>query len=266
VEVVEGDETELTVLREVFNQNSASETSIRNSYLSFKSVTSPLAHSKPESPRLFMMTSLYGKFELVEMLNPLRSKNYAPYPFYQSQLYEAEKQPALFMFDTQSELYLWQGWFESSISLDEAKKASAVLLNDLNATEGSTRIRYTQNRKCAMQTAINYWNLKYAEDAEKRENFKGYVVYAGLEPIDFVNMFPFWSVNENARNSNLNDGKEIGQKDDICEMLTQLNRDCYPLAVLRQRPLPDGVNPLKLECYLSDQEFEVRNFEIRCFS
>jgi len=25
--------------------------------------------------------------------------------------------------------------------------------------------------------------------------------------------------------------------------------------VLRGRPLPDGVNPLKLECYLSDEEF-----------
>ena len=44
--------------------------------------------------------------------------------------------------------------------------------------------------------------------------------------------------------------------DSIQEILKQLNRDCYPLEVLRQRPLPDGVNPLKLECYLSDKEFE----------
>jgi supervillin len=251
------------VLREVFNHTNLSESSIRGSYLSFKSFEA--INSKSESPRLFTMTSLYGKFEVVEVLNPLRSKNYAPYPFYQSQLYEAEKQPALFLLDTHDELYLWQGWFESSISLEDAKKASAVLVNDLNATEGSTRIRFTQNRKCAMQTAINYWNMKHADDEQKRENFRGSVVYAGVEPVEFVNMFPFWVVNENARNSSLNDGKTAGQKDDICEMLAQLNRDCYPLAVLRQRPLPDGVNPLKLECYLSDQEFEVRKINLNCY-
>jgi len=49
----------------------------------------------------------------------------------------------------------------------------------------------------------------------------------------------------------------MNQKDDIQEILNELNRDCYPLAVLRQRPLPDGVNPLKLEYYLGDEEFEV---------
>jgi supervillin len=199
------------------------------------------------------MTSLHGKFELLEVLNPLRSVHYCPYPFYQSQLYEAEKQPALFLLDThEGHIYVWQGWFESSAGLDEATRNSTVLLNDLSATEGSARIRYTQSRKCAMQTAISYWQLNYQNVA-----FNGHVVYAGLEPVEFVNLFPFWTVNENARLSNLNDGKCVGQKDDIGELLVQLNRDCYPLAVLRQRPLPDGVNPLKLECYLCDQEFEV---------
>jgi supervillin len=49
----------------------------------------------------------------------------------------------------------------------------------------------------------------------------------------------------------------MNQKDDIQEVLNELNRDCYPLAILRERPLPDGVNPLKLEYYLCDEEFEV---------
>ena len=40
-------------------------------------------------------------------------------------------------------------------------------------------------------------------------------------------------------------------------MLAQLNRDRYPLSILKNRPLPDGVNPLTLETYLNDQEFEV---------
>jgi supervillin len=53
------------------------------------------------------------------------------------------------------------------------------------------------------------------------------------------------------------DGKKANQKDDIEILLSQLNRNRYPLSVLKQKPLPDGINPLKLECYLSDEEFEV---------
>jgi supervillin len=51
----------------------------------------------------------------------------------------------------------------------------------------------------------------------------------------------------------------VNQKDDIEILLAQLNRASYPLSVLRQKPLPDGVNPLKLEYYLSDGEFEVND-------
>ena len=92
-----------------------------------------------------------------------------------------------------------------------------------------------------------------------------------LEPLEFKNLFPFWSVNETAKSCNLNDGKTEGQKDCICAVLAQLNRNCYPLSVLKQRPLPDGVNPMKLEFYLSDQEFEVMKIDwiwvlIFCFN
>jgi supervillin len=40
-------------------------------------------------------------------------------------------------------------------------------------------------------------------------------------------------------------------------MLEQLRRDRYPLEVIRQKPLPDGVDPTKLEYYLSDEDFKV---------
>ena len=49
----------------------------------------------------------------------------------------------------------------------------------------------------------------------------------------------------------------MSQKDSIEEVLAQLNRDRYPISVLKKRPLPDGVDPLRLECYLCDEEFEV---------
>jgi len=31
----------------------------------------------------------------------------------------------------------------------------------------------------------------------------------------------------------------------------------YSWEELQKRPLPDGVDPLRLECYLNDEEFEV---------
>ena len=49
----------------------------------------------------------------------------------------------------------------------------------------------------------------------------------------------------------------MNQKDNIVDILAQLNRNRYPVSVLRERPLPDGVNPLCLTDYLCEEEFEV---------
>lgn len=40
------------------------------------------------------------------------------------------------------------------------------------------------------------------------------------------------------------------------EYLSRFHRAVYPLDVLIQRPLPEYVNPTKLEMYLSPEEFE----------
>lgn len=133
------------------------------------------------------MTCLFGKFEVKEILNPLRSDQICSYPFYQFHLYE-EKQPSLFLIDNHYELFIWQGWFDKSQS-------------ESDMTNDSSKIRYTISRKCAYETAINYWQAKYSNE---KKRFKGYVVYAGLEPIEFVNLFPEWEVNESAKNCNLN--------------------------------------------------------------
>lgn len=42
------------------------------------------------------------------------------------------------------------------------------------------------------------------------------------------------------------------------DVLARLCQNTFPLDELRARPLPDGVDPLRLEIYLSDQDFEVR--------
>ena len=41
------------------------------------------------------------------------------------------------------------------------------------------------------------------------------------------------------------------------EILAELTRTTYPLSTLMERPLPDGVDPVRLETYLSDTEFRV---------
>lgn len=41
------------------------------------------------------------------------------------------------------------------------------------------------------------------------------------------------------------------------DVLAKLCKTVYPLAELFARPLPEGVDPLKLEIYLTDEDFEV---------
>lgn len=49
------------------------------------------------------------------------------------------------------------------------------------------------------------------------------------------------------------------------DVLAKLCKTVYPLADLLARPLPEGVDPLKLEIYLSDADFEVRREEVHCY-
>ena len=42
------------------------------------------------------------------------------------------------------------------------------------------------------------------------------------------------------------------------DVLARLCQNTYPLADLKTRPLPEGVDPLRLEIYLSEEDFEVR--------
>uniref|UniRef100_A0A3Q2Z0Y2 HP domain-containing protein n=1 Tax=Hippocampus comes TaxID=109280 RepID=A0A3Q2Z0Y2_HIPCM len=40
------------------------------------------------------------------------------------------------------------------------------------------------------------------------------------------------------------------------DVLARLSQNTFPLDQLRARPLPEGVDPLRLEIYLSDRDFE----------
>lgn len=46
------------------------------------------------------------------------------------------------------------------------------------------------------------------------------------------------------------------------DVLARLCKTTYPLVDLMARPLPEGVDPLHLELYLSDEDFGVRSIPL----
>jgi len=67
---------------------------------------------------------------------------------------------------------------------------------------------------------------------------------------------------ELCRGGGRQDGKKPGDVDDVAEVLSKLCLTMYSWDELQRRPLPDGVDPLRLECYLVDDEFEVPNLRL----
>jgi supervillin len=203
------------------------------------------------SPRLFHLSSVSGVFEATEIVNPAINHVGIPsaFPFHQSDLYN-EIQPALFLVDNGHDVYLWQGWWP-----DQDSVKSDGLSPDSVRT-GSTEARFLVNRKCAMQTT-----LQYCRAVNGKSPPTAYLVYAGLEPLVFTNIFPFWKVYETVERLSLADGKQAAKNGDCLELVTEalckLNQQTvYSWEELQRRPLPDGVDALRLEIYLADDEFE----------
>ncbi|KAF5297869.1 hypothetical protein FQR65_LT09894 [Abscondita terminalis] len=190
------------------------------------------------TPRLFHLSSLSGKFEAKELCCPHRNQYITPYPWLQSDLYAAS-QPALFLLDNKHEVWLWQGWWPE-------------LENDfvLGDQTGSGAIRWQEERKVAMQTVVAYCNRLSAT-----KHVPAYLVWGGLEPLAFTNLFPFWRDRDDISELNMQDGKKPGEVVEVEKELELLTRSTYPLEQLLQRPLPDGVDPTHLENYLSPEDF-----------
>lgn len=49
----------------------------------------------------------------------------------------------------------------------------------------------------------------------------------------------------------------------VKEALSKLSRQQYSIEELTRKPLPEGVDPLRLEDYLSDQDFRVGHLTTR---
>nr|XP_045004889.1 supervillin isoform X2 [Jaculus jaculus] len=187
------------------------------------------------APRLFILSSSSGDFSATEFVYPARAPSVvSSMPFLQEDLYSAP-QPALFLVDNHHEVYLWQGWWPIE-----------------NKITGSARIRWASDRKSAMETVLQYCRGKNL----KKPPPKSYLIHAGLEPLTFTNMFPSWEHREDIAEITELDTEVSNQITLVEDVLAKLCKTIYPLADLLARPLPEGVDPLKLEIYLTDEDFE----------
>uniref|UniRef100_A0A8D3DNG1 HP domain-containing protein n=1 Tax=Scophthalmus maximus TaxID=52904 RepID=A0A8D3DNG1_SCOMX len=186
------------------------------------------------TPRLFQLSSTSGEFVASEFFHLSRAADLvSSLPFLQEDLYNAA-QPALFLVDNFHEVYLWQGWWPQ----------------DSECT-GSARIRWDADRKCAMETV-----LQYCRGKNEKKPQKSYLIHAGLEPLTFTNMFPSWEHREDVAEITEGEAEVCNQIILVEDVLARLSQNTFPLAQLRARPLPEGVDPLRLELYLSDRDFE----------
>ncbi|XP_061565342.1 supervillin isoform X2 [Cololabis saira] len=183
------------------------------------------------TPRLFRLSASSGAFEGEEKLSPARvTEGTMAMPFLQENLYSVQ-QPALFVLDNHMEVYLWQGWQPE----------------DTQCT-GSAKMRWDNERKCAMETA-----LQYCKEKNRRRPPQAYLVLAGCEPLTFTNIFPYWE-----KDTSITSKAESFKNKVVLvkEALSNLSKQQYSIEELTRKPLPEGVDPLRLEDYLSDQDFK----------
>ncbi|CAF0935876.1 unnamed protein product [Adineta ricciae] len=238
-EMQEGDETDL--FWDIFPESNHQRKYF--SLLNTRTVTSLTA-----TMRIFHLSSLHGPFVAQEIQYLLRSPNHiSAFPFTQADLYDLQ-QPALCLVDAHSEIFIWQGW--NDLSDDELD----VQLNNANIQAGAPNdLRFTAERRCALRTVVEYCKAKTGSSTV---DLPCSIVYAGLEPIEFINLFPKWTVHMKARQQNQLEGKSVNQKDSVPDILKKLCREQYTIEELRARPLPEGVDPSKIESYLSDEDFQ----------
>nr|XP_019949803.1 PREDICTED: supervillin-like isoform X1 [Paralichthys olivaceus] len=183
------------------------------------------------TPRLFHLSTSSGSFRGEELQSPSRLPGLVmAMPFVQESLLSAP-QPALFLLDNRLEVYLWQR------GQPEHTESSV-----------SAWSRWHDERKCAMQTA-----LQYCKEMNPRRPPQAYLILERSEPLTFTNVFPHWE--RSLGPSSQGDSGRV-QLTLVQDALAQLMKTQYPLEELLRSPLPEGVDPQQLEVYLSDEDFQ----------
>uniref|UniRef100_A0A8C1XAE8 Supervillin c n=1 Tax=Cyprinus carpio TaxID=7962 RepID=A0A8C1XAE8_CYPCA len=179
------------------------------------------------TPRLYHLSAQSGTFKGVELISPSHvNVVITAMPFLQDKLY-AVPHPAIFLLDNYLEVYLWQSC-ETSIS---------------------QRPHWDKEKKCALETA-----LQYCKERNPRRPPMAYLIDEGAEPLTFTNIFPLWEMRMTQEVQDCTVRKKLNLVQDA---LAALNKTQFPLKDLLKRPLPEGVDPLHLENYLSQHDFKV---------
>lgn len=199
------------------------------------------------TPRCFSFASLHNEFVAKE----ITSSTYlpgaiSPFPILQETLYNAQ-QPALFFIDAKYKMFLWQGWWPVS---DEEHE------DEVGPTTAAEKHRFDVSRKLAMQSIVSY------AEAVGRPVSKAYIIYAGLETLEFKNLFPHWENEDEIAELMRKAGKKRSGRLKLEDELAKLQKNTYTLEQLMQRPLPEGVDPTRIEQYLNDDEF-TRMFQMK---
>lgn len=181
------------------------------------------------TPRLFHLRLHAGAFQGQELHSAARLPGVImAMPFVQESLYSAA-QPALFLLDNRLEVYLWQ--------------RGPPAVGSSGSAAGS---RWANERRCAMQTV-----LQYCKELNPRRPPKAYLISEGTEPLTFTNIFPCWERRTSPQG-------DAGQAKLVLvqDALAQLQEGQHPATEPLKSPLPDGVDPQRLEVFLSDQDFQ----------
>lgn len=88
------------------------------------------------------------------------------------------------MLDNKNELWIWQGWWPNTGTEDQS---------------GSKAVRWQAERRAAMMMAMQYWQRIHPET----NKYPIYLVWAGLEPLQFINLFPTWTYRDDIAELNI---------------------------------------------------------------
>jgi len=108
---------------------------------------------------------------------------------------------------------------------------------------GSGAYRWAAERRAAMETCLKY------------SQYKGYLVHAGKEPLEFISLFPYWRPVEESDGIVLSEDGEERLKIPLEEEFKKLSKRTFTLEELQERP--EGIDFTKLEDYLDEEEFVV---------
>eukprot|EP00794_Sanderia_malayensis_P005929 gene5929-6615_t len=192
------------------------------------------------SPRCMYFSSIHNEFVAKEMnSSTFLPSAICPFPITQDVLYAAP-QPALFFIDAKFKMFLWQGWWPIS---DEEHE------DEVGPTTGAEKHRFDVNRKLAMQSILNY------AETVGRPKSKAFIIYAGLETLEFKNLFPHWEDEEEIADVMRKAGKRKSARLKVEDELAKLSKNSYSLEQLKGTDLPEGVDPTRAEQYLHDDDF-----------